>query len=87
MNGFEFVPEMLIVVGAAAVGGLVGGLLSGRKSGLVGSILMGTIGGLVVALIAQAADFAPIVEAGGYSVVYAILGGVFLAGIIGFSSR
>ncbi len=87
MNGFEFTPEMLIVVGAAALGGLVGGLISGRRAGLIGSILMGTIGGLVVAVITQAAAFPPIVEVAGYSVVYTILGGAFLAGVIGYSSR
>lgn len=87
MDGFEFTPNLLVIAGAAAFGGLLGGVLTGRRATVVGSILMGTIGGLVTAVLTRAADFPPIVEVAGYSVVYAVLGGILLAGIVGFSSR
>jgi uncharacterized membrane protein YeaQ/YmgE (transglycosylase-associated protein family) len=87
MNGFEFTPNMLIVVAAAAFGGLMGGLLTGRRATAVGSILMGTIGGIVTTVLIKAADFPPIVEVAGYSIVYAVLGGIVLSAIIGYSSR
>ena len=87
MIDFEFTPNMLIVVAAAAFGGLLGGLLTGRRATVVGSILMGTVGGLVAAVLTRAADFPPIVDVAGYSVVYAVLGGLLLSGIIGYSSR
>ena len=87
MNGFEFTPDILIVVAAAAFGGLLGGVATGRKASVIGSILMGTIGGLVVTILTRAAEFPPIVEVAGYSVVYAILGGILLAAVIGFGSR
>ncbi len=84
---FEFTPNMLIIVAAAALGGLLGGVLTGRRASVLGSILMGTIGGLVAAVLTRAAEFPPIVEVAGYSVVYAVLGGIVLAAIVGFSSR
>jgi len=87
MDGFEFTPNLLIIVAAAAFGGLLGGVLTGRKASVVGSILMGTIGGLVTTVLTSAAEFPPIVEVAGYSVVYAILGGILLSAIIGFGSR
>jgi hypothetical protein len=84
---FEFTPNMLIIVAAAAFGGLLGGVLTGRKASVVGSMLMGTIGGLVATVLIRAAEFPPIVEVAGYSVVYAVLGGILLAAIVGFGSR
>ncbi|MGZ5383660.1 MAG: hypothetical protein ACXWH0_06725 [Acidimicrobiia bacterium] len=84
---FEFGPSMFIVVAAAAFGGLVGGVMTGRKASVVGSIMMGTIGGLLVTVLARAAEFPPVVEVAGYSVVYALVGGILLAGIVGFGSR
>lgn len=87
MNGFEFTPEMLLIVAAAAFGGLLGGVLAGRRSTVVGSILIGTIGGLVTAILTRAADFPPVVEIAGYSVVYAVLGGFLLAAVVGYGSR
>ena len=84
---FEFTPNMLLIVAAAAFGGLLGGVLTGRKASVVGSILMGTIGGLVATVLTRAADFPPIVEIAGYSAVYAVLGGIFLAAVVGFGSR
>jgi uncharacterized membrane protein YeaQ/YmgE (transglycosylase-associated protein family) len=87
MIDFEFTPNMLIVVAAAAFGGLLGGVLTGRRASVFGSILMGTIGGLVATVLTRAADFPPIVEVAGYSIVYAVLGGIVLAAIIGYSSR
>ena len=84
---FEFTPNMLLIVAAAAFGGLLGGVLTGRKASVVGSILMGTIGGLVAAVLTRAADFPPLVEIAGYSAVYAVLGGIFLAAVVGFGSR
>lgn len=84
---FEFTPNMLLIVAAAAFGGLLGGVLTGRKASVVGSILMGTIGGLVAAVLTHAADFPPLVEIAGYSAVYAVLGGIFLAAVVGFGSR
>lgn len=84
---FEFVPSMFIIVAAAAFGGLVGGVMAGRKASVVGSIMMGTIGGLLVTVLARAAEFPPVVEVAGYSVVYALVGGILLAGIVGFGSR
>lgn len=87
MIDFEFTPNMLIVVAAAAFGGLLGGLLTGRRATVVGSILMGTVGGLVAAILTRAAEFEPIVDVAGYSVVYAVLGGLVLSAIIGYSSR
>ena len=87
MIDFEFTPNMLIVVAAAAFGGLLGGVLTGRRASVLGSILMGTIGGLVTTVLTRAADFPPIVEVAGYSIVYAVLGGIVLAAIIGYSSR
>jgi hypothetical protein len=84
---FEFVPSMLIIVAVAAFGGLVGGVMTGRKASVVGSIMMGTIGGLLVTVLARAAEFPPVVEVAGYSVVYALVGGILLAGIVGFGSR
>ena len=87
MNGFEFTPSMLIVVAAAAFGGLLGGALTGRRATVVGSVLMGTIGGIVTTVLTKAADFPPIVEVAGYSIVYAVLGGIVLSAIIGYSSR
>ena len=87
MIDFEFTPNMLIVVAASAFGGLLGGVLTGRRASVLGSILMGTIGGLVTTVLTRAADFPPIVEVAGYSIVYAVLGGIVLAAIIGYSSR
>jgi len=84
---FEFGPSMLIIVAVAAFGGLVGGVMTGRKASVVGSIMMGTIGGLLVTVLARAAEFPPVVEVAGYSVVYALVGGILLAGIVGFGSR
>jgi hypothetical protein len=84
---FEFTPNMLLIVAAAAFGGLLGGVLTGRRASVAGSILMGTIGGLVTTVLTRAADFPPIVEVAGYSVVYAVAGGIFLSAIIGFGSR
>lgn len=84
---FEFVPSMLIIVAAAAFGGMVGGVMTGRKASVVGSIMMGTIGGLLVTVLARAAEFPPVVEVAGYSVIYALVGGILLAGIVGFGSR
>jgi hypothetical protein len=83
----EFAPNILIIVAAAAFGGLMGGVLTGRRASVVGSILMGTIGGLVTAILCRAADFPPLVEIAGYSVVYAVAGGIFLAAVVGFGSR
>ncbi len=83
----EFTPNMLIIVAAAAFGGLLGGVLTGRKASVVGSILMGIIGGLLASVLTRAADFPPIVEVAGYSVVYAVFGGILLAAIVGFGSR
>ena len=48
---------------------------------------MGTIGGLITAVLTRAADFPPLVEVAGYSVVYAVAGGIFLAAVVGFGSR
>ena len=87
MGDFEFTADMLIIVAAAAFGGLLGGVLTGRRASVIGSILMGTIGGLVAAVLTEAAEFPPIVEVAGYSIVYAVLGGLVLAAIIGYSSR
>ena len=84
---FEFAPNMLIIVAAAAFGGLLGGVLTGRRASVVGSILMGTIGGLITTVLIRAADFPPLVEVAGYSVVYAVAGGIFLAAVVGFGSR
>jgi hypothetical protein len=84
---FEFTPNMLLIFAAAAFGGLLGGVLTGRKASVVGSILMGTIGGLVAAVLTRAADFPPIVDVAGYSAVYAVLGGIFLAAVVGYGSR
>ena len=84
---FEFTPNMLLIVAAAAFGGLLGGILTGRKASIVGSLLMGTIGGLVTTVLTRAAEFPPIVEVAGYSAVYAVLGGIFLAAVVGFGSR
>ena len=84
---FEFTPNMLLIVAAAAFGGLLGGILTGRKATILGSLLMGTIGGLVTTVLTRAAEFPPIVEVAGYSVVYAVIGGVLLAAIVGFGSR
>ena len=83
----EFTPNMLIILAAAAFGGLLGGLLTGRRASVVGSILMGTIGGLVTTVLCRAADFPPIVEVAGYSVVYAVAGGIFHAAVVGYGSR
>ena len=83
----EFAPNILIIVAAAAFGGLMGGVLTGRRASIVGSILMGTIGGLVTTILCRAADFPPLVEVAGYSVVYAVAGGIFLAAVVGFGSR
>ena len=83
----DFTPNMLIIVAAAAFGGLLGGVLTGRRAPVVGSILMGTIGGLITAVLTRAADFPPLVEVAGYSVVYAVAGGIFLAAVVGFGSR
>lgn len=83
----EFAPNMLIIVAAAGFGGLLGGVLTGRKASVVGSILMGMIGGLVTTVLCRAADFPPIVETAGYSVVYAVAGGIFLAAVVGYGSR
>ena len=83
----EFAPNILIIVAAAAFGGLMGGVLTGRRASVVGSILMGTIGGLVTTILCRAADFPPFVEVAGYSVVYAVAGGIFLAAVVGFGSR
>ena len=87
MIEFEFTPNMLIILAAAAFGGLLGGVLTGRKAAVVCSILMGMIGGLVTAVLTRAAEFPPIVEVAGYSAVYAVLGGIFLAAVVGFGSR
>jgi uncharacterized membrane protein YeaQ/YmgE (transglycosylase-associated protein family) len=84
---FEFTPDMLIIVAAAAFGGVLGGVLTGRKASVVGSILMGIIGGLVATVLTRAAEFQPIVEVAGYSVVYALVGGLILASVVGFGSR
>jgi hypothetical protein len=84
---FEFTPNMLLIVAAAAFGGLLGGVLTGRRASVVGSILMGTIGGLITTVLIRAAEFPPIVEVAGYSVVYAVIGGIFLAAVVGFGSR
>ncbi len=84
---FEFTPNMLIIVAAAALGGLLGGILTGRKASVVGSLLMGIIGGLVTTVLARAAEFPPVVEVAGYSAVYAVVGGLFLAAVVGFGSR
>jgi hypothetical protein len=84
---FDFTPDFLLIVAAAAFGGLLGGVLTGRKASIVGSLLMGTIGGLVTTVLTRAADFPPIVEVAGYSVVYAVIGGILLAAVIGFGSR
>lgn len=83
----DLTPNMLIIVAAAAFGGLLGGLLTGRRASVVGSILMGIIGGLVTTVLCRAADFPPIVEVAGYSVVYAVAGGIFLAAVVGYGSR
>lgn len=84
---FEFTPNLLLIVAAAAFGGLLGGVMTGRRASVVGSLLMGTIGGLVAAVLTRAADFPPIVEVAGYSVVYAVAGGLFLAAVVGYGSR
>ena len=84
---FEFTADMLIIVAAAAFGGLLGGVLTGRRATVVGSILIGIIGGLVTTVLTRAADFPPVVEVAGYSVVYALAGGIFLAAAVGFGSR
>jgi hypothetical protein len=84
---FEFTPNMLIIVAAAAFGGLLGGVLTGRKASIVGSILMGIIGGLITTVLTRAANFPPMVEIAGYSVVYSVLGGILLAAVVGFGSR
>ena len=84
---FEFTPNQLIIVAGAAVGGLLGGILTGRKARVVGSILVGTIGGLIAAVLTKAAEFPPLIEVAGYSVVYAIVGGILLSAIVGFGSR
>jgi uncharacterized membrane protein YeaQ/YmgE (transglycosylase-associated protein family) len=83
----DFTPNMLVILAAAAFGGLLGGVLTGRKASVVGSILMGIIGGLVAAILTRAAGFPPIVEMAGYSVVYSVIGGIFLAAVVGFGSR
>lgn len=87
MDNLGLAPEMLILVAVAAVGGLLGGVISARRGGLIGSILMGTIGGLVVALLAAVANLPPLIEVAGYSLVYALAGGVLLSFIIGYSSK
>lgn len=87
MENLDLVPDMLILVAVAALGGLIGGMISARRGGLIGSILMGAIGGLVVTLLAAVANFPPIIEVAGYSIVYALAGGILLSAIIGYSSK
>lgn len=83
----DLTPNMLIIVAAAGFGGLLGGVLTGRRASVVGSILMGIIGGLVTTVLCRAADFPPVVEVAGYSIVYAVAGGIFMAAVVGYGSR
>ena len=83
----DLTPNMLIIVAAAGFGGLLGGLLTGRRASVVGSILMGIIGGLVSTVLCRAAEFPPVVEIAGYSVVYAVAGGIILAAAVGYGNR
>lgn len=83
----DLTPNMLIIVAAAGFGGLLGGLFTGRRASVVGSILMGMIGGLVTTVLCRAAEFPPVVEIAGYSVVYAVAGGIFLAAVVGYGNR
>lgn len=80
------IEAMLIVGGVGAVGGLLGGFLSGADN-LFGTILMGVIGGIAASAIARIAG-APSVYAIGddFSLVWAAAGGLLLGFVVGRSN-
>ncbi len=79
----QLLVALVLVAGVAAFGGLVGGVVAGRRATVVSSILMGIIGGMVTSVLVREFGGPPIVGTQGYSLVYALGAGFLFSWVIG----